>query len=81
MNRTQAVNCAAILDYSKDHRKTAVETPSDTMVMGTVWALCEISLLFSQQNYYNQSCTVLGDELKRFSKSMGAFEYIQFASL
>jgi hypothetical protein len=36
MIRTLAVNCAPILDCSKDDRKTLVETASDEMVMGAV---------------------------------------------
>jgi len=46
--RTLAVNCAPILECSKDDRKTAVETASDEMVMWAVQALCKFSLLVSQ---------------------------------
>jgi hypothetical protein len=49
MIRTLAVNCAPSLDCFKDDGKTLAETASDQMEMGAVWALCEFSLLFSQQ--------------------------------
>jgi len=73
MIRTLAVNCAAILDCSQDAGKTAVETASDEMVMGAVRALCEFSLLFSQQNHSDLSLAALDDALKRFYKKKGAF--------
>jgi hypothetical protein len=50
MIRTLAVNCAPIRDCSQDAGKTVVETASDEMVMGAVQALCEFSILVSQQN-------------------------------
>jgi hypothetical protein len=71
--RTQAVNCAPILDWSQDARKTAAETASDEMVMGAVWALCEFSLLVSQQNHSDISLTALDDALKQFYNKKGAF--------
>jgi len=72
MIRTLAVNCIPILDCSQDTRKTAAETASDEMVMGAVWALCEFSLLVSQQNHSNLSLAALDDALKRCYKK-GAF--------
>jgi len=56
---TLAVNCTPILDYSKDDRNTLVETASDEMVMGAVWALREFSLLINQQNHSDLSLTAL----------------------
>jgi len=64
MIRTLSVNCAPILDCSKDDGKTAVETASDEMVMGAVRALCEFSLLVSQQNHSDLSLTALDDARK-----------------
>jgi len=60
------MNCAPILDCSKDDGKTAAENASDEMVMGGVWALCEFSLLVSQQNHSGLSLKALDDALKRF---------------
>jgi len=40
MIRTLAVNCAPMLDCSKDDRKTAAETASDEMAIGAVRTLC-----------------------------------------
>jgi len=73
MIRTLAVNCAPILDCSQDARKTAAETASDEMVMGAVRALCEFSLLVSQQNHSDLSLAALDDALKRFYKKKRAF--------
>jgi len=73
MIRTLAVNCAPILDCSQDAGKTAAETASDEMVMEAVRALCEFSLLVSQQNHSNLSLTALDDALKRFYTKKGAF--------
>ena len=73
MIRTLALNCTPILDCSKDDGKTAVETAFDEMVMGAVRALCEFSLLVSQQNHSDLSLTALDDALKRFYKKKGAF--------
>jgi len=71
MTRTLAVNCALILVCSTDDRKTAVETASDEMVMGAVWALCEFSLLVTQQNHSDLSLKALDDALKRFYLKKG----------
>jgi len=49
MIRTLGVNCTPILVCAQDGRKTAVDTASDEMVMGGMQALCEFSLLVSQQ--------------------------------
>ena len=72
MIRTLALNFAPILDCSNDDRKTAAETASDEMVMGAGWALCEFSLLVSQQNHCDVSLTALDDELRRVYKKKGA---------
>ena len=64
MIRTLSVNCAPILNHSKDDGKTTAETTIDEMVMGAVRALCEFSLLVSQQNYSDLSLTALHDALK-----------------
>ena len=73
MLRALAVNCAPILDCSKDVGKTPAETASYEMVMGAVRALCEFSLLVSQQNHSDLSLTALDDALKRSYKKYGAF--------
>jgi len=43
------------------------------MVMGALRAICEFSLLVSQQNHSDLSLTALDDGLKRFFKKKGAF--------
>ena len=73
MITTLAVNCAPILNYSKDDRKTSARTSSDEKGMGAVWAFCEFSLLVSQQNHSDLSLTALDDALKRFYNDMGTF--------
>jgi len=73
MIRTLSVNCAPILHCFMDDGETAAETASDEMVMGAVRALCEFSLLVSQQNHSDLSLTALDDALNRFSKKKGAF--------
>jgi hypothetical protein len=73
MIRTLAVNCAPILVCSTDDGKTAAETASDEMVMGAVRALCEFSLLVSQQNHSDLSLKALDDALKRFYQKKGIF--------
>jgi len=73
MIRTLAVNCAPILDCSKDDRKTPAETASYTIVKEAVRALWEFSLLVSQQNRSDLSLTALDDALKQLYKRKGAF--------
>ena len=73
MIRTMAANCSPIHDCVQYAGKTAVETASDEMVMGAVRALCEFSLLVSQQNHSDLSLAALGDALKRCYKKKGAF--------
>jgi hypothetical protein len=41
------------------------------MVMGAVWALCEFSLLVSQQNHSDLSLNALDDALKQCSQKKG----------
>jgi hypothetical protein len=73
MIRTLAVNCAPILDCSKDDGQTAAENASDKMVMGTLRAICEFSLLVSEQNHSDLSLEALDDALMRFYKMNGIF--------
>jgi hypothetical protein len=73
MIRTLAVNCAPIHVCSKDARINLVETALDEMVMGVVWALCEIFLLIRQQNHSALSINVLGDALQRFYQRKGIY--------
>jgi len=73
MIRTLAVNCAPILVCSTDNRTTVAETASDEMVMGAVRALCEFSLLVSQQNHSDLSLKALDDALKQFYQKKGIF--------
>jgi len=49
------------------------ETASDAMVMGAVWALCEFSLLVSQQNHSDLSLTELDDALKQLYQKLYHF--------
>jgi len=71
--RTLAVNCTPILDCSKDDGETAAEKASEEIVMGAVWALCEFSLLVSQQNHSDISLKALDDALKRCCQKKGIF--------
>jgi len=73
MIRTLAVNCAPILVCSTDDGKTVAETASDGMVMGAARALCEFSLLVSQQNHSDLSLKALDDALKRCYQKKGIF--------
>jgi hypothetical protein len=50
-----------------------VEIASDEMVMGAVRALCEFSLLVSQQNHSYLSLATVDNALRRFYKNKGAF--------
>jgi len=73
MIRTLAVNCGPILDCSQNAWKTAAENPSNEMLMGAVQALCEFSLLVSQQNHSELSIKPLDDALKRLNQKKGIF--------
>jgi len=73
MIRKLAVNCAPILGCSQDAWKTAAEIASDVMVMRAARALCEFSLLVSQQNHTDLSLATVDDALKQFSEQKGAF--------
>jgi len=66
MIRSLAVNCAQVLDCSKDDGKTVAETASDRIVLRAVRAVCEFSLHVSQQNHSDLSLKELDDALKRF---------------
>jgi len=70
---TLAVNCAPIADCSNDDRNTPAETASDEIVMGAVRALCEFSLLVSQQSLSDLSLTALDDALNRIFQKNGDF--------
>jgi len=74
MITTLAVNCATILVCTNDDEKTAAETASDGMVMGTVRVLCEFSLLVPQQTRSDLSLTALDDALKGLYLKKGAFQ-------
>ena len=50
-----------------------METASDEMVMGAVQALCEFSLLVSQQNHSDLSLAALDNALKQYHMKEGAF--------
>jgi hypothetical protein len=70
---TLAVNCASIPVCFTCDWKAAAESASDELVMGAVRALCEFSLLVSQQNHSNLSLNALDDALKRFHLNKGIF--------
>ena len=70
--RALAVNCTANLNSSQDAGKTAAEAASHDIVMGAVQALCESSLLVSQQNHSDLSLAALDDALNRSYKMNGA---------
>jgi len=73
MIRTLAVNCASMLDCSKDGGNTAAGTASNEMVMGAAQAPCEFSQFVSQQNHSDLSLKALHDALKRFSQKKRIF--------
>jgi hypothetical protein len=66
MIRTVAGNCAPDLNCSKDDGNAGMQKNFEEIVMGAFWALCEFSLLVSQQNHSNLSLTALDDTLKKF---------------
>jgi hypothetical protein len=73
MIRTLAVNCAPILHCSTYYGKTAAQTPTNEMVMGAVWAVCQFCVLVSQQNHFDLSLNALDDALKQFCQQQGIF--------
>jgi hypothetical protein len=73
MIRTVAVNCRSILDCFQDAGTTAAETALDELVMGAVQALCEFSLLVSQQNDSFLSLTGPDNAMKRCYKKKAVF--------
>jgi len=79
MIRSLAVNCAPILDCCKDDGKTPAETASDEIVMGAVRALCEFSLLVSQQNLSDLSLTAQDYALNRCYRKKGAFRELKMS--
>jgi len=74
MIRILAVSFAPILVCSKDDGKTAVQPASDEMVMGAVRALCEFSLVVSQETHSDLSLKALDDALKQFYQKKGIFQ-------
>jgi hypothetical protein len=73
MIRTQAVHWALILNCFKDDRRPPAKTASIEMVLEEVRALCEWSLLDSQQDQTDLSLTAVDDTMNTFSKNKGAF--------
>jgi hypothetical protein len=71
MIRTLVVNCAPILDCSKDEGKIAAEHTSDEVVLGAVRALCDYSLLVSQQNGSDVFLKARDSSLKTFYQKKG----------
>jgi len=71
MIRTLAANCDPILVCSKDDRKTVADNASDDMAVGAVRALCEFSLLVSQQNHSDLSFKTLDDAPKQLHQKKG----------
>jgi len=61
-------------DCSTEDGKTLAEIASDEMVMGAVWALCEFSLLVSQQNHSDLFLTALDIALKQFKRRRVPFK-------
>jgi len=61
--RTLAVNCTPILVDSKDDGKKSAETASYEIVTRAKQALCEFSLLVSQQNHFDLSLKARDDAL------------------
>jgi len=49
------------------------DTASEEIVMEAVWALCEFSLLVTQQNPLDRSLNALDDALKRFHQKKAIF--------
>jgi hypothetical protein len=74
MIRTLAVSCTLIYHSPEEDMKTAVDTASDEIVMGAVWASSEFSLYVSQQNHSNVSLTALDNVLTRCAKPRAVFE-------
>lgn len=75
MIRTQAVHWALILNCFKDDRRPPAKTASIEMVLEEVRALCEWSLLDSQQDQTDLSLTAVVDTMNTFSKNKGAFRH------
>jgi len=71
MIRTLAVNWVPILVCPEDDGKPAAETASDEILMGAVRALCELSLLVTQQIHPDLSFNALENALKQFSQKKG----------
>jgi len=72
MIRILAVHCTPFL-YSKNDGKTAAETASDKMVMGTVQALFQFCLLVNEKDHSDLSLKALGNVPRQFSKKNGNF--------
>ena len=68
------MKCVLIRDCSKDDRQTAAETATDEIVIGTVQALCEVTILVSQQNHSDLSLKALDDAVNRFYQKKGTVQ-------
>jgi len=74
MIRILVVNCTPILDCTKDEGTTAVDTASDDMLMATVQAIGDFSLLVSQPNHSDLTHTAVGDVLNAYYKKKRAIQ-------
>jgi hypothetical protein len=74
MIRILVVNGAPIHDCSKDDRKTVAGNAPNEQVMGAVRALCEFSLLVSQQNHPDPSLEAPDNALKQYYQKQGIFQ-------
>jgi hypothetical protein len=66
MIRPLSVHRALILDCSKDDGKSPLGTASNEMLMGAMQALCEFSLLVSQQKHTDLPLRALDDIQRQF---------------
>jgi len=74
MIRTLALNRAPFLACSKDDGNTVVDTASDEIILAAVRALCDFSVLFSQQNRLDISLKELDNALKRWYQRKRIFQ-------
>jgi len=68
------VNCTVLLNCTRDNGNTAGEKGSEDMVLGAVRALCQFSLLVSQQDDPYLTLTAEDYAQKRFYKKLDAFK-------
>jgi hypothetical protein len=69
--RKLATNLASITDFSKNYSKTVNDAACDEMSTVAVHALCENSLLLSQQNHSDVFIILLDEVLKQFCEKQG----------